>query len=136
MITDDNRTKIFSPEKEKQLLNISPKTHKYCILSILSLIIQIGLLIGGCIWIFQLKIEINQQINNNNVTTNLHLKYLLLKDNDTLYHLKFLLSIDDEKVEKLNNIIMDNNKSIEELISKINFLEDEQSKYKKTNKDE
>jgi hypothetical protein len=45
MITDDNRTKIFSSEKEKQLLNISPKTHKYCILSILSLIIQIGLLI-------------------------------------------------------------------------------------------
>jgi hypothetical protein len=136
MITDDNRTKIFSPEKEKQLLNISPKTHKYCILSILSLIIQIGLLIGGCIWIFQLKIEINQQINNNNVTTNLHLKYLLLKDNDTLYHLKFLLSIDDEKVEKLNKSIMDNNKSIKELTSIINFLEDEQSKYKKTNKDE
>jgi len=136
MITDDNRTKIFSSEKEKQLLNISPKTHKYCILSILSLIIQIGLLIGGCIWIFQLKIEINQQINNNNITTSLHLKYLLVKDNDTLYHLKFLLSINDEKIEKLNKSIMDNNKSIEELISKINFLEDEQSKYKKTNKDE
>ncbi len=71
-----------------------------------------------------------------NITTSLHLKYLLVKDNDTLYHLKFLLSINDEKIEKLNKSIMDNNKSIEELISKINFLEDEQSKYKKTNKDE
>jgi len=116
MIIDDNQTKILSPEKEKKFLNTSTKIHKCCILSILSLFIQIGLFISVCIWIFQFKIQINQQINNNNNITSLHLKYLLL--------------IDDGKVKKLNKSLIDNNKAIEELTEKINFLEDEQSKIK------
>jgi len=128
-----NQTKIHSSTNQKQLLNKFPIARKYFILSILSLIIQVGVIIGGCIWIIQLNMEnrhiLNKQIMNNNITK-LHLKDLLLNDNDTIHHLKILLSIDDEKLKKLNELIRENKEAIKELTKTMIFLKDDLSKRK------
>jgi hypothetical protein len=99
------------------------------------LIIQVGVVIAGCIWIFQFKIPNkdihNEEIKNNNITY-LQIKDFLLKDKDIFNQFKSFVSIDNEKLTKLNKQVMDNEKSIKNLVETVTYLDYEIIKKKES----
>ncbi len=122
---------ILSPSIRKQIVITTLSTRGKCLmLYILLMMILIGIIIAGCIWIVKLnrkcKYLSNEQKMNNTIKNSTYPRDLLLSINDTLYRLEN--SLNNEQSKNLSKITVNYNELFEKLKNIITDLDDDMSK--------
>lgn len=132
--TTDNQAKIFSPSTPKQSLITSLLNRgKYLILPSILLIILLGVVIGGLIWINQLNSRCKHLPKNqttNNTMPNSYIKGFLLSVNDTLHHLESSLFDHNQSLKNSNETKINYDELFKKLKTTIDDLHDDTSKRK------